>query len=301
MEGRNKYKFIAAVTALFLVPFLILSKHFVYGERELARKDLLRYLELRTLTGAGIISDVLNMNYSLSRLTASAPGQAAAKEELRRRVKEAPFIYSELAVLSPSGAELAGFYAEKSVKTRLDYQKSEAFLQARESGAPAGAVEYGEYTPPALVLCEPRPATGKPEYYLAGRLSLAYLGEVVRLMGRNSSGNFGLVDGGGQIISDSMSMSIVKPGLKAPPEVVKMMAVAAERGSENFSSEVYFRGRTILVSVSAVSGTRWWMYEIMDSADVPVRRASDWARRVVLSGIALNVVFGVLSYLLAVR
>ncbi|MCM2266146.1 MAG: cache domain-containing protein [Elusimicrobiales bacterium] len=301
MNGRNKYKFIAAVAALFLVPFLILSRHFIYGERELEKKDVLRYLELRTLTGAGIISDVLNLNYSLSRLTASAKGREGVRAELQRRVKENPFIYSELALLGPSGSELARYSAEKSVKARLEYAKSQVFAEARQAGGAAGAVEYGEYTPPALVLCEARPEGAKPEYYLAGRLSLAYLGEVVRMMGKNSSGNFGLVDGGGQIIADSMSMSIVKPGLKAPPEVVKMLSVALERADDNFSSEVYFRGRVYLVSVSAVGGTRWWMYEIMDAADMPSRRASAWAVRVVVSGILLILAFSVLTWLLALR
>ncbi|OGR68247.1 MAG: hypothetical protein A2081_06035 [Elusimicrobia bacterium GWC2_61_19] len=303
MNRNNKYKFMAAVTALFLVPFLLLSRHFVSGAAELQKNDMLRYLELRTLTGAGIISNVLNLNYSLSRLTSgkAALGEAGIKAELKRRVNEAPFIYSELALLGPSGAELARFSAEKSVKTRLDYAKSQAFLEAKDMRGPAGAVEYGDYTPPALVISEPLLKNGAPAYYLAGRLSLAYLGEVVRMMGKNSSGNLGLVDGGGQIIADSMSMSIVKPGLKAPPEVVKMLAVAAEREDDNFSSEVYFRDRVYLVSVSAVGGTKWWLYEIVDAADMPARKASFWAMRVVLSGVLMIILFGVITYLLALR
>lgn len=304
MIEKNKYKFVAAVTFLFLVPFLVLSRHFIYGAGELQKKDTLRYLELRTLTGAGIISDVLNLNYSLSRITAWKPsaGAAGIKAELQRRVKENPFIYSELALLGASGSELARYSAEKSVKTRLDYSKSPAFSEARQSRGPAGAVEYGDYTPPALVLSEPLlKSAGTPEYYLAGRLSLAYLGEVVRLMGKNSSGNFGLVDGGGQIIADSMSTSIVRPGLKAPPEVVKMLSVAGNREADNFSSEVYFRGRVYLASVSAVAGTKWWVYEIMDSADIPARRSSFWAKRVVLSGVLLIIIFGFVTYKLARR
>jgi hypothetical protein len=293
----------AAVTALFLLPFLIMSRHFIYGADELQKNDVLRYLELRTLTGAGIVSNVLNLNYSLSRFAAgkAASGQAGLKDELKRRVAETPFIYSELALLSPSGAELARYSAEKSVKTRLDYSKSPAFLESKETRGPAGAVEYGDYTPPALVLSEPLLKNGAPEYYLSGRLSLAYLGEVVRMMGKNSSGNFGLVDGGGQIIADSMSMSIVSPGIKAPPEVVKMLSVASEREDDNFSSEVQFRGRTYLTSVSAVNGTKWWIYEIMDAADIPARKASFWARRVVLSGVLLIFIFGFITYRLALR
>ncbi len=303
MNSKNKLKFVAAVAGLFLVPFLILSKHFVYNEGQLQRKDMLRYLELRTLTGSRIVSDVLNMNYSLSRLaSAGGPGQSGAREELQRRVKESPFIYSELALLSAGGSQLARFSAEKSVKTRLDYARTQVFAEAKASQAPAGAVEFGEYTPPALLICEPQPAgRGKPDYYLAGRLSLAYLGEVVRTMGRNSQGNLGLVDAGGQIIADSLSMSIVKPGLKAPPEVIKMLAVAQEREADNFANEVHFRGKVYLASVSAVGGTKWWIYEIMDSADLPARKVSGWALRVVFTGVLLILIFAAVSLLLAER
>ncbi|MDO8804478.1 MAG: hypothetical protein Q7R35_08600 [Elusimicrobiota bacterium] len=304
MTGNNKYKFMAAVTGLFLVPFLLLSRHFIYGEGELQKKDTLSYLELRTTTGAGIISDVLNLNYSLSRLAGGkvAAGAWALKEELAGRVRANPFIYSELVLLGPSGAELGRFSADRSVKSHLDYSKSQVFSEAKQTLSPAGAVEYGEYTPPALVLTEPLMTSGPgPAYYLAGRLSLAYVGEVVRLMGRNSYGNFGLVDMGGQVIADSMSMSIVKPGLKAPDEVVKLLSQAAERDTLNFASEVHFRGRVLLVSVSNVAGSKWWIYEIMDSGDIPVRKASFWAWRVVLSGVLMMMIFGVITYWLALR
>lgn len=301
MEEKNKYKFMAAVTALFLLPFLLLSRHFIYGAAELQKNDTLRYLELRTSTGSGIISGVLGLNYSLSRLTAGKAGAAALKAELARHVKENPFIYSELALLGPSGSELARFSAEKSVRARVEYSRSAELAEARGSLGPAGAVEYGEYTPPALILAEPVLKGGKPEYFLAGRLSLAYVGEVVRLMGRNSQGNFGLVDVGGQIIADSMSMSIVKPGLKAPPEVLQVLALAADREADSLASEIYFRGRTYLVSVSNVGGSKWWIYEIMDLADIPLRRGSSWAWRVVVSGILLTAIFAVITYVLAVR
>ncbi len=302
MNSKNKYKFVTAVAALFLLPFLILSRHFIYSADELQRNSTLRYLELRTITGAGIVSDVLNLNYSLSRLAAgkSSGGSAGLKSALEMRVKENPFIYSELVLLGASGSELARYSADKGLKPRMDYAKNPVFAESKAALAPAGAVEYGDYTPPALVISEPvSKGGGKPEYYLAGRLSLAYLGEVVRLMGKNSSGNFGLVDGGGQIIVDSMSMSIIKPGLKAPPEVIKMLSVAAGRESSDFSSEVRFRGRVYLASVSNVAGSRWWIYEIMDAADMPLRASSSWAKRVVVSGVLLILLFSFVAWKLA--
>jgi len=301
MNDNSRYKFAAAVAGLFLVPFLILSWHFISGETELRKKDTLRYMELRTSAGAGIVSDVLNLNYSPSRYAAGRTGAAVIKAELARRVKESPFICSELALLSPSGAELARYSAENAVKPRLDYGRSAVFAGARRTLAPAGAVEYGEYTPPALVICEPLMQGGKPVYFAAGRLSLAYVGEVVRMMGRNSYGNFGLADPGGQVIADSMSKSILKPGIKAPPEVLKMMSLAAEKELPSFSAEAFYRGRASLVSVSNVAGSGWWAYEIVDPSEAPAGRAPAGAWRVVLSGVGLVLSFSVITCVLALR
>ncbi len=298
-----KHKFIAVVALMFLLPFLLLSRHFVYGEREIQQRDTVAYLELRTVTAASIISDVLNLNYSLNRIAGPEvqSGAQAVKKELAARVKQNPFVYSELALLSVSGSELARFSAYKEPGPRLDYAKSDVLAAAKKTSSPAGAVEYGEYTPPALVLTEPLYRNGTPAYYAAGRLSLGYLGEVVRTMGRNSRGSFGLVDMGGQVIADSQSMSIVRPGLKAPPEVLKMVAVAAGRESSSFSGEASFRGRTLLAAVANVPGSMWWVYEIVDPARLPARTGSFWVWRVVLSGVGLIIAFSVITWMLAMR
>lgn len=298
----NKIKFTALVSLMFLLPFLLLSRHFISGEGELRKKDTLRYLELRTSAAAGIISDILNLDYSLNRVAASVSsgGISAVRKGLAAKVKESPFIYSELALLDPSGKTAARYSAERSSQPPLDYRASPVFAESKRTGAPAGAVEYGEYTPPALVLAEPLAADGS-RYFLAGRLSLAYMGELVRLMGRNSYGNFGLVDAGGRIIADSMSMSIVNPGVKAPPAVLKLAEAADDDGSPTVSGEFPYRGRTLLVSVSAVPGSGWRVYEIMDSANLPARGVSVWAWRVVLSGVALIILFGALTGMLAAR
>ena len=298
----KKTKFTVLVTLMFLLPFLLLSRHFMAGEGELQKKDTLRYLELRTSAAAGIISDILNLDYSLNRVAASVSsgGVSAVKKGLDAKVKDSPFIYSELALLEPSGKAAARYSAERSLQHPLDYRSSPVFAESKRTGAPAGAVEYGEYTPPALVLAEPLTADGS-RYFLAGRLSLAYMGELVRLMGRNSYGNFGLVDAGGRIIADSMSMSIVNPGVKAPPAVLKLMEAADDDGSPTVSGEFPYRGGTLLVSVSAVPGSGWRVYEIMDAASVPARGVSVWVWRVVLSGVALIILFGVFTGMLAAR
>ncbi|PIU20430.1 MAG: hypothetical protein COT18_02305 [Elusimicrobia bacterium CG08_land_8_20_14_0_20_59_10] len=309
---KNKYKFIAAVIALFLLPFLLLSRQFVYGTKSLQKNDMLRYLEMRTLTGSRIISNELSMKYNLSLLAGEKKfregGSAGRKAVIEAKVKENPTIYSELAVLTLSGSEAYRASAGKALKSGFSYSASEVFAAVKKTGAAAGAVEYGDYTPPALVLIEPvstigkSPAAGfKPGFYLAGRLSLAYLGELVRLMGRNSQGNFGLVDSGGQMIADSTNLSTMKPGAKAPQEIFKMLSTAVERDIPSFTREVLSGGRSYLASVANVPGSRWWIYEIADPRRIPAVRTSANVRQVIFSGIMLIMIFGLLTYVLAMR
>ncbi|OGS13905.1 MAG: hypothetical protein A2285_09580 [Elusimicrobia bacterium RIFOXYA12_FULL_57_11] len=304
MQG--KYKFMVTVAGLFLLPFLILSWHFISGSDALRKKDMLRYFEMRTIAGARIVANELNANYNLSRMTGDRKfldsGAAFRKTTMALRVKETPFIYSELALVSASGREVCRVSAGKDGKAVADYAKTPVFTEAKKAAASVGAVEYGDYTPPALILVQPVTNSGvKPEFYLAGRLSLAYLGEIVRLMGKNSMGNFGLLDGGGQIIADSMNKSTIKPGIPAPPELVSLIAAAQEREVQNLAREVFLRKGSSLISVSNVPGSSWWVYEIMNSADMAVYRFTSQAGQVVFSGAMIIVVFGVLTYVLAMR
>jgi len=306
MHDNNKYKFTAAVICLFLLPFLLISWQFVYGRRELRKNDMLRYFEMRTLAGARIVSNELNTNYNLSRmtgrkefLTGSAAGRRAAME---LKVKETPAIYSELALVSSSGRELCRVSGGEDGKPAIDYAKSGVFAEAKKTVSAVGAVEYGEYAPPALILAQPVEISGgKPEYYLAGRLSLAYLAEVVRLMGKNSMGSFGLLDGGGQIIADSLNMSTVKPGLSAPPEILLLIATAQGRAAQNLTRKVFYKRRSSLVSVSNVPGSQWWIYEIMEATGIHAYSGSTRSVRVVLAGVLMIVLFGFLTCGLAVR
>lgn len=302
---QNKHKFILAVIGLFLVPFLLLSRHFLSGSRELGKSYTLRYLEMRTLSSARMVSETLNERYSLAGIAAEprfkAGGSEARKSLLEKKVAEAPFIYTELALLGGGGGVAARASATKTPGS-FDYSKTGAFAAAAKTAAPAGAVEYGEYTPPALVMVEPVGVSGgKPGQFLAGRLSLAYLGELIRLAGRNSHGNMGLVDAGGQVVADSARMSSVRPGMKVPGEIDSLLRAAASSGALNLSREIQSRGRSYLISVSNVPGSDWWFYEAVDSDRMPAFRAPRRAVKMVLSGVTLILIFGFFTYQLALR
>ena len=306
MDTNNKYKFMAVVAFMFLLPFLVLSRHFISGNKEIERKDALSYMGLRTRVVANIAADLLTLNYDISRFSSSEDFINASKEgrkkKLESRIKENPGIYSEFSVLDASGKEVlkTGSGASKDLK---DYSKAEFFRKAASEREPSGAVEYGEYTPPALVLVAPliKGRGAKSEGFLLARMSLTYIGEIVRVIGKNSSGNLGFIDAGGQLISDSLGRSIISPGIMAPAEVLRAVEVADAKSLDDFKSEILFKGRPYLVSVANISGTRWWVFEVMNASG-PINYSSDfWAKRVIFTGVLLILIFSFISYKLAQR
>ncbi len=137
--------------------------------------------------------------------------------------------------------------------------------------------------------------------FLLARMSLAYLGEAVRIMGRSSYGDLGLLDAGGQLISDSLGYSIMKPGIKAPAEVLRVVNAAAAKGFDDLKTGNFIKGRTQFVSVSRVSGTRWWIFETADAV-TPLNYAyAFWVKRVILTGVLLIFIFSFITYKLALR
>lgn len=301
---KNKYKFIASVAFLFLVPFLILSRHFIFGNKELEKKDALANMGMRTRIVSNIAADLLALNYDISKFSSSEDFVGASREvrkkKLESRIKENPSIYSEFSVLDPSGKEVfkTGPGASRGLK---DYSKTEFFKNAASGRGSSGAVEYGEYTPPALVLVAPliKGRGVKASGFLLARMSLAYFGEIVRVMGRNSPGNLGFVDAGGQLISDSLGRSIISPGIKAPAEVLRAVDAAAAKGLGEFKNEVLFKGRPYLVSVANIRGTRWWVFEVLDASRTLNYPAAFWAKRVIFIGVLLILLFSFFSYKLA--
>lgn len=296
----NKYKFIAVVTFLFLVPFLILSRHFMYGNKELEKKDTMMYMELRTKAISNIAADLLALNYDISVLLTPEfmrAGNDVRKTMMEKKIKEKPSIYTEFSILNSAGKELVKT-GTSSAKDLKDYSKTDVFKKAVPGAEPSGAVEYGKYTPPALVLIQPavKNRGEKPQFYLMARMSLAYVGELVRVVGKNSSGNIGLIDAGGQLIADSLGRAIMLPGVKAPPEVLTTVNMAYEKHQNNLRTEVAFRGRSHLVSVAGIGGTRWWIFETVDASRTLNYKSDFWAKRVVGIGILLILIFGALSY-----
>ena len=306
MKNSAKYKYMAVVAFMFLLPFLILSMHFARGYEELATREALARMDINTRTAASRAADLLALKYDISGLAGSSKFLRASgpvrKKMLESRIKENPNIFFEFSVLTASGKEKIRTGPASSAATK-DHSGTGLFKKAVSERSPSGAVEYGKYTLPVLVMLSPLFPGGGNEIggFLLSRMSLAHLGESVRAMGRSSHGNLGLMDGGGRVISDSRGYSIMAPGVKAPGEVLRTVNVASGKGLEDFHAGGVYMGRPYLVSVSRIDGTRWWIFETVDASS-PVNHAySFWVKRVILIGVMLILACSFASYRLALR
>jgi hypothetical protein len=300
----NKTKFVAAAAAMFAVPYLVITYHFLHGNSAMRRTDTLRLLELRVSSGSRVLAAELDSRYNLAALAAEkdfAQGGGSRKALLQERLRQSPAVGYEFSVLDARGRETLRVTAGKDGKPAPAYEKSGVLREAGETLAQAGAVEYGDYTPPALVAAAPLMRGGRAEGYLAGRLSLAYLCEVLRRLGRNSYGSYGLIDAGGQLIADSQGVSTVNPGSAAPPEILALVTAASDAGSLAMSREFGSGRGGVLAAVSWVPGTGWWVYEAMRSSEVPVYGSGAFARQVALSGFGLLICCAFAAWPLARR
>ncbi|MCG2726265.1 MAG: cache domain-containing protein [Elusimicrobia bacterium] len=294
----NKCKFVAVVTALFLIPFLILSNHFLNSTREIVRKNALERIGLRTKAVSKVVSGVLNSNYEIFRIVKSEKfvklSNSERKKLLKREMEKHKEIYRGFAVFTPTCEKLfsAGDIGNFNC---LD----ELFKKAVLSAISVGAVEYSEDAPCSLIVAEPifSDKSENPRLVVFGKTSLASLNNVIRTFGKKSRSELGIVDAGGQIISDSTGRAIIKPGIMVSDEIIKAINFSLKREAQNSSSQILVEDRKILVSVSSVQGTKWWVYEKIDSSSL--LDYSFWAKRIVYSGIILIMAFAFISYKLA--
>ena len=295
----NKYKFIASVIGLFLVPFLVLSNHFLNINRERIDKDALNHIRLRTKTVSERVSDVLNSNYDVFRAAKDKSfvklSLAGRKKFLEGEIKKHRDIYKGFSVFTPGGKKLLSV-GDMGKDTDLS-----VLLKGAAQSLSVGAVEYSDDEPCALIAAEPifSGKSKKPKLIIIGKLSLAHLNSIIRSFGKNLSGELGIVDSGGQIISDSRGKSIINPGIIISNGVSSLINAALKRRIENSSSRIVLEDDKILIAVSSIAGTKWWVYEKINTSRLVNR--SRWAKKVVRIGIFLILVFGFISYKLAQR
>ncbi|MFH1619530.1 MAG: cache domain-containing protein [bacterium] len=303
---RPIHKLILATAVLFLMPFSILSFHFSSGNTEILRREVLSRIEARAAGTARMAFEILETDYGAREVITGRAFSSASMEErkamLKKKNKERPNFYLGFSLLNSSGREVASAGREKSDSP--DYSRKGVFKRTMASAQSQGAVEYRPDEPPVLLAAEPirRPGEAKPSGVVVTRISLARLVELVRSERAGSDpGECGIVDAGGLVIADSRGEAVMNPGSSAPAGIIRLINAALARGVREMKAGVSSgKGRADLVSVAAVPGTQWWVYEREPASVVKGYVSSRWARRVIISGMLLILIFSLITARLAV-
>jgi len=276
-----------------------MSNHFLNSTKEMVRKNTLERIGLRTSTVSKVISGVLNLNYEIFRIAKDEKfvklSNPERKKLLKSEMEQHKEVYRGFALFTPACGKIF------SLGDLNDFDCSEDGLlkQAASSAMSVGAVEYSQDEPCSLVIAEPifSGESKKPRLIAFGKISLAPLNNIIRSFGKKSRSELGIVDAGGQIISDSTGKAIIKPGIRISNEIIQVINFSLKRQIQNSSSQILVKNKKILVAVSSVQGTKWWVYEKINSSTL--LDYAFWAKRIVYTGIVLIIVFAFVSYKLA--
>lgn len=293
MNLSKELKFTLFIALIFFIPFLITIFQFKEQNNQLQKLYTFGYLEMRTQSAARLVSDVLSENYNLSAIKEKLELKNNKSAALPELIKKLNSPYYEFVLLNSKQQETYRYSAGK--KSEYNYSESAVIKEAALDKFSKGFVEYSNYFPPILTVAEPLENGG----FLAARFSLAYISELVRRLGKNSYGNMGIMDAGGQVIADSLGISIVRSGMLAPEELLSSLENAHKENSSGEVQEVRGKKGNYLISISNILGTDWWFYEVIDTRFMPFSRANLQLKYTAIFGSFLIVIFSFAACVLA--
>lgn len=307
MWNLNKIKFVVVTIILFLIPFSILSFHFIVGNNKLVKKDTLTYLELKARMLSKTVSDLLNVNYDVHRIVRERDFLNGSwdkrKQLLEKKLKERHDIYVGFYLLDASGRVIRKIQGKTKWKDEIkDYSKTQIFKTTISRKQSIGVVEYHSNFPPVLILTEiiSKSHDAKTEGVVLTKLNLVGLNDIVRSASRSlTNEEIGIIDAGGLVIADSQGKSIISPGTKISQDVLILANQCEKMGLSDLRSEMSVKKEKYLVSVSNVPGINWWVYNRIKLKHVLSYSSAYWAKRVVISGILLIIIFGIIAERLA--
>lgn len=299
----KKYAFAPLLFALFSVPFLILSAHFLSTIEEISKKDMLYYMDLRASVTAAKISGILSSKYDVLKVIRDQKFINASVEEKKKILSKTSLLsqlVKEISLCDISGKEIFSTVKGKNLE---DYSSHPVFKNARYDDISVGAVTYSSDEPPILYIAEPviKNKGEKPLYVAMAKLSLAELNRLLSTILDTTPQSAALIDWGGQIICDSSYDYLFSTGLYAPRPVVETIEKLARQGVDSYKGYFYDRGEKKLFAVARVPSTAWWFYEALNENKAVDYYLYRWAKKTIYIGLALIGIFSFLAHLLAIK
>jgi len=286
MKKRLLYTLLIFV--LFIMPFLILSNHFINTVDEININNTLLRLDMSMSSLSYQLSDMLVQNYDVLR---DIRNKRYDKEKLIKKLKEikdSSIIVKNISLYNGKNLEFSTDKntAPKNIDTAL-------LENAKRLQLPIGQVIYPKDAPPELLTAE----------YISDRLvvsitDLGYLNGLLLKMSKKLYVNLYLFDGDENIIFDSNYDYIFNYNVKPHKEISELISTLISKNIFSYKGIININGKKSLVSIYNVETTKWWIYGIMDYEKIVNNNLRDWAKRVVYSGIILIFVFSYISVLI---
>lgn len=277
--------FISSVWVMFLLPFIILSSHFINSVKSMSITTTLYKIDAITSNISNQISSILENEYNIFfNFDKKNPNQKDLIDFLKKK----------------KGSVLRGFVILDSNNNEifnLDFGKINEYKQIisnlKKADIPVGVVEYPQDKPADLIMGQ---RIGS--FYVLYRSDLGYL--ISKIMNNISriEGNFYLVDGEFNVIYDSSYDYLLEKAV-TPKEIIDLTKSILKKSNFSYKGIVQIDNKDYIVSLYNIENTNWWSYSILDISQINDPILFSWARKVIFIGIFLMLIFSFFTYLLA--
>lgn len=277
--------FVFSVWVIFLLPFLVLSSHFINSVKNMSITTTLYKVDAITSSISYQISSILENEYNIFfNFDKKNPTQKELIDFLKK--KKGPILRG-FVVLDLNLNEIYNFEFGKV----SSYNQILANL--KKVDIPLGIVEYPQDKPAEIVV-----GSKVGGFYVLYRCDLGYL--ISKITGNVSKieGDFYFIDDGFNVIYDS-SDNYIMENVEVVKEIVDLTKNLIKRSNFNYRGIIKINNKDHILSLYNVENTRWWVYTILDISKIKDPLLFGWAKRVILIGIVLIFVFSVITYFLA--
>lgn len=274
---KRKIIFALIIWVMFLIPFLILSSHLKNSIKSMAITTSLYRIDIVNSSVASYSASLLENEYNI----------------FFGFEKKIPLLDDIVKFLSSKkGSILRGFaiYNEDLKKIyNNDFSNSDGYKNIIEtlkrSDLPAGVVEYPNDKPADLIL-------GKKigGFYVLCRTDLGYLISKVMQRISRTEGIFYIVDGDFNVIYDSLYSYLLDRNVLSK-EVEDLIKNMIKQSNFNYRGIIKIGSSDFLISIYNIENTKWWSIAVLDTSEVSDAELSNWAKRVISSGVVLMFVF----------
>ncbi|MEF3280485.1 MAG: cache domain-containing protein [Elusimicrobiota bacterium] len=289
---KKRIFFSLIIFGMFLIPFLILSNHFINTVNEINLNGALSRMEFSINSISSKLADTLIKEYDVLKNIRDSNIEDSVIRSKAREILNSSTIVKKISVFSLNGSLIYSTDAKEKKSLKSD----RLFETAKDIKIPVGIVAYPDNSPPELIMGEKI-----SDKIIITVMDLGFLNEQLIKISRKLYGSIYLVDGDNNIIFDSNYDYIFNSGTKINENISTLISSLISRNLFSYKGIISINGEKTLIAISNIEGTKWWLINTTHYEKMVDMGLISWAKRVVYLGIALFIVFSYISVLLMER